>query len=89
MPAFAGIAEAHTLEGVFDVHAHAHPDTTARSIDVFELAKIYRDQGFRGFVIMNHHDPTAGLAYLVRIRPFQLCGYCFDNIAPDNGMALL
>ena len=28
MSAFAGIAEAQTLEGVFDVHAHAHPDTT-------------------------------------------------------------
>jgi hypothetical protein len=66
MPAFAAIAESPTLKGVFDVHAHAHPDTTARSIDVFELAKIYRDYGFRGFVVMNHHDPTAGLAYLVR-----------------------
>jgi len=65
MPAFIGITGAQALEGVFDVHAYAHPDTTARSIDVFELAKLYRDQGFRGFVIMNHHDPTAGLAYLV------------------------
>ena len=57
---------AQSLEGIFDIHAHADPDQTDRSIDVLELAKMYEDRGFRGFVIMNHHDPTAGLAYLAR-----------------------
>lgn len=54
------------LRGIIDIHAHADPDITARSLDVFELARMYRDRGFRGMVIMNHSDPTAGLAYLVR-----------------------
>ena len=54
-----------TFQGIIDVHAHADPDKTARSLDVFELAKLYRDRGFRGVVLMNHFDSTAGLAYLV------------------------
>jgi hypothetical protein len=53
--------------GIFDIHAHASPDPAGRrSIDVFELAKLYLDAGFRGFLIMGHFDPTAGLAYLVK-----------------------
>ena len=56
----------HTLQGVIDIHAHASPDKTSRSLDVLELAKMYRDRGARGMVIMNHFDPTAGLAYLTR-----------------------
>lgn len=55
-----------SLAGVVDIHAHADPDTTPRSLDVFELARLYRDRGVRAMVIMNHSDPTAGLAYLVR-----------------------
>ena len=54
------------LRGIIDIHAHADPDKTRRSLDVFELAKLYRDRGVRGMVIMNHFDSTAGLAYLVR-----------------------
>ena len=55
-----------TLQGVIDIHAHAAPDKTGRSLDVLELAKLYKDRGIRGMVIMNHFDHTAGLAYLVR-----------------------
>ena len=55
-----------TLQGIVDIHAHADPDTTARSLDAFELERMYRDRGFRGMVLMNHSDSTAGLAYLVR-----------------------
>ena len=54
------------LQGIVDIHAHADPDRTARSLDVLELARMYRDRGVRGMVIMNHSDSTAGLAYLVR-----------------------
>ena len=54
------------FEGIIDIHAHADPDKTARSIDVFELARMYRDREFRGVLLMNHFDPTAGLAYLVQ-----------------------
>jgi hypothetical protein len=55
-----------TFDSIIDIHAHADPDKTRRAIDVLELAKMYQDRGFRGFVIMNHFDPTAGLAYLAR-----------------------
>jgi hypothetical protein len=54
-----------SFEGVIDVHAHADPDKTARSLDVLELAKMYRDRGFRAVVLMNHYDATVGMAYLV------------------------
>lgn len=54
------------FEGIIDIHAHADPDRTRRSIDVLELARMYKDRGFRGLVIMNHYDCTAGLAYLAR-----------------------
>ena len=53
------------FDGIIDIHAHADPDKTARSLDVLELAKLYRDRGFRAVVLMNHFDSTAGLAYLV------------------------
>jgi hypothetical protein len=52
-----------TLQGVVDIHAHADPDKTRRSIDVLELAKLYKDRGVRGMVIMNHFDPTRGPRY--------------------------
>jgi hypothetical protein len=54
-----------SLEGIIDIHAHADPDRTRRSLDAVELARQYRDRGFRGLVLMNHHDSTAGQAYLV------------------------
>jgi hypothetical protein len=54
------------FDGIIDIHAHADPDKTHRSLDVFELARLYRDRGFRGLVLMNHFDPTGGQAYMVR-----------------------
>jgi hypothetical protein len=59
-------AQSQVLRGVFDVHAHAHPDRTERSIDALELAELYAEHGLRGMVLENHFDPTAGLAYLAR-----------------------
>ena len=55
-----------SLQGIVDIHAHADPDKTSRSVDFLELAKMYQDRGVRGMVIMNHFDPTAGQAYLAR-----------------------
>ena len=54
----------HPFDGIIDIHAHADPDKTGRSLDVLELAKLYRDRGFRAVVLMNHYDSTAGMAYL-------------------------
>lgn len=60
------IGRAQTLEGVIDFHAHAAPDGTPRKIDVLELARAAKAAGMRGFVIKNHYEPTAALAYVVR-----------------------
>lgn len=54
------------LKGVIDFHAHADPDSMARSVDVIELAKRASKAGMRGLVLKNHYTATAGYAYLVR-----------------------
>ncbi|MBL7202606.1 MAG: hypothetical protein ISS56_20925 [Anaerolineae bacterium] len=43
-----------TLEGIVDIHAHADPDRTARSLDVLELAKMCRARGFRAVAADPH-----------------------------------
>jgi hypothetical protein len=63
----AAVAMAQDLSGVIDLHAHCAPDTSARSIDAIDLAKLARERGMRGIVLKNHQDPTASLAY-VRVR---------------------
>lgn len=55
----------YPFDGIVDIHAHADPDKTGRSLDVLELAKLYQDRGFRALVLMNHYDSMAGMAYLV------------------------
>lgn len=60
---------AQSLTGVIDIHAHADPDDTSkrpRSIDVLDLAKLAKDRGMRGFVLKNHYESTASMAYVVR-----------------------
>ena len=59
---------AQTLTGVVDIHAHADPDSSKRprSIDVIDLAKLAKSRGMRGFVIKNHYESSAAMAYLVR-----------------------
>lgn len=59
-------AAAQSLTGVIDIHAHADPDSAARSIDAIDLAKLAKSRGMRGLVLKNHYEPTASLAYLVR-----------------------
>jgi hypothetical protein len=63
---FAAVAMAQDLSGVIDLHAHCDPDTSARSVDGIDLAKLARERGMRGIVLKNHQDPTASLAYIVR-----------------------
>ena len=62
----AAMANAQTLVGAIDFHAHGDPDGTARNIDVIDLAKAAKAAGMRAIVIKNHYEPTASLAYLVR-----------------------
>src|SRR5215471_12051660 len=55
-----------TLDGVIDVHAHSDPDSSPRSIDAIDLAKLAKGRGMRGLVLKNHWESTASVAYLVR-----------------------
>lgn len=56
------------LQGAIDVHLHIDPDTDTRSVDAVDIArmKFARAQGIRGFVIKNHHETTASVAFLIR-----------------------
>ena len=54
------------LPGVIDIHAHSGPDSTARSIDAVDLARLAKERGMRGLVLKNHYESTAALAYVVR-----------------------
>jgi hypothetical protein len=54
------------LDGVIDIHAHSAPDSTARSIDAIDLAKLAKARGMRGLVLKNHYESTAALAFIVR-----------------------
>jgi hypothetical protein len=54
------------LAGVIDIHAHSAPDSTARSIDAIDLARLAKERGMRALVLKNHYESTAALAYIVR-----------------------
>ena len=53
------------LEGMIDVHVHAAPDSTARSIDALGAARLAQRHGMRALLFKNHYAETASLAYLV------------------------
>ena len=61
-----GSAQEKPLAGVIDIHVHSAPDSTPRSIDAIDLARLAKAQGMRGLVLKNHYEPTASLAYIVR-----------------------
>jgi hypothetical protein len=64
MLALAGMSFAQ-LQGIVDTHTHGDPDSSARSIDVLELARIAKAAGMRAIVLKNHYAPTVQAAYLV------------------------
>jgi hypothetical protein len=64
--ASAGFAQENPLAGAIDIHAHAAPDSTPRSIDAIDLARLAKSRGMRALVLKNHYEPTASLAYIVR-----------------------
>jgi len=59
------LAQARPLDGVIDIHVHAAPDSTPRSIDAIDLAKLAQSRGMRAIVLKNHYEPTASDAYYV------------------------
>jgi hypothetical protein len=64
----AGTGGYRLLQDAVDVHLHIDPDTETSSVDAMDIArmKFARQQGMRGFVIKNHHEATASVAYLIR-----------------------
>ena len=58
-------AQTKPLAGVIDIHAHTAPDSTPRSIDAIDLARLAESKGMRAIVYKNHYEPTADMAYLV------------------------
>jgi hypothetical protein len=61
------------IRDAIDIHTHLDPDSlgphstqAARSLDVIDMAHRARGAGMRGFVIKQHYDQTAQLAYLAR-----------------------
>src|SRR3984885_12519270 len=64
--ASVGLAQEQPLAGVIDIHVHSAPDSTPRSIDAIDLARLAKVQGMRGVGVKNHYEPTASLAYIVR-----------------------
>jgi hypothetical protein len=65
-PVLAPFAQESPLVGAIDIHVHAAPDSTPRSIDVIDLARLAKSRGMRGLVLKSHYEPTASMAYLVR-----------------------
>ena len=61
---FALSAQTATLTGVVDIHAHSDPDSVPRSIDGLTITRLMALKGFRGVVLKNHYESTAGLAWL-------------------------
>src|SRR5258706_3100869 len=63
---FSLSANAQTLSGAIDMHAHSDPDGVPRKIDAVDLARRAKERGMRAIVLKNHYEPTASLAYIVR-----------------------
>jgi hypothetical protein len=63
---FSLSANAQTLNGAIDIHAHADPDGVPRKLDAVDLARLAKEAGMRAIVLKNHYEPTASLAYIVR-----------------------
>lgn len=62
---FASCKTHAQLDGVIDIHVHAAPDSIARSIDAFALARLAGSQRMRALLFKNHYTETASIAYLV------------------------
>jgi hypothetical protein len=60
------VGQENPLAGAIDIHVHAAPDSTLRSIDAIDLARLAKSRGMRGLVLKSHYEPTASMAYLVR-----------------------
>src|SRR6185436_11824370 len=55
---FSLSANAQTLSGAIDMHAHAAPDGVQRKLDAVDLARLAKERGMRAIVLKNHYEPT-------------------------------
>jgi hypothetical protein len=81
--------ELRLVRGALDIHAHLDPDSfgphstqQARALDVIDMARRARQLGMRGFVIKQHYDQTAQLAYVVRrqVPGIEVYGGVVENL---------
>ena len=57
-------AAAYDLHGIVDLHVHTNPDSAPpRRTDILEIARAFRKEGFRAYVIKSHFLPTSQLAW--------------------------
>jgi hypothetical protein len=54
------------MDGAYDVHLHASPCLANRRASILEIAAEARDAGMKGFVVKDHHFPTAPAALMAR-----------------------
>src|ERR1700674_2106305 len=66
-------ADLRLVRGALDMDVHADPDVAGpssaqapRGFDVLEVARRAKQLGMRGFVIKQHYDQSAALAYITR-----------------------
>ena len=62
--AFSLSANAQTLSGAIDMHAHSDPDGIPRKIDAVDLARLAKERGMRAIVLKNHYEPKIGRAHV-------------------------
>ena len=56
------------LEGSYDLHVHAAPDTQERRMDALETVKYAYESQMGGFVLKSHEYSTAPLADLLAVE---------------------
>src|SRR5215472_11644150 len=63
----AGCAQPQfSLNGIVDLHVHTNPDSfPPRRTDIFEIAALFKKEGFRAYCIKSHFLPTSQLAYVM------------------------
>ena len=83
-------ADLRLVRDALDIHTHLdhdsagpHSSQQARSIDVIDAAKRAKALGMRGFVIKQHYDQSAQLAYVVRkeVPGVEVFGLVGQNLA--------
>jgi hypothetical protein len=67
----ATAADRALLKDAIDIHTHLDPDSfgpysaqASRALDVLDMAERAKKAGMRGFVVKQHYDQTAQIAYL-------------------------